>query len=80
MAGSGSGWQLVHLTSRPDGRGAELRAKVPFDFEDEEQRKGLRFQVQVTDQVSLEFLSEYKDSKRDHFLYHSWTYSTTMAS
>lgn len=53
MAGSGNGWHLMELIGRPDGSGAELKAKEPLDFEAAEQRQGIRFQVQVTDQVRI---------------------------
>ena len=48
---SGRGWQLVTVSGRPDGGGAQLRALVPLDKENPEHKHGLRFQVQVTDQV-----------------------------
>ena len=48
---SGLGWQLVQLVEREGGEGAQLMAKRPFDFEDERYKEGVRFQVQVTDQV-----------------------------
>ena len=51
---SGRGWQLVELVKRQgeqEWEGAELRATEEFDYEHPEHKDGLRFQVQVTDQV-----------------------------
>jgi len=53
VPGSGRGWQLVELVGRLDGSAAELRALEPLDYEDKNQRLGLKFQVQVTDQVRI---------------------------
>ena len=40
------------MSGKPDGDGAQLKALVPLDRENSQHKDGLRFQVQVTDQVS----------------------------
>ena len=50
MESSGWGWQ--HFGVRTVGTAGHLHALRTLDYEDEAQRRGFRFMVQVTDRVS----------------------------
>lgn len=50
VPGSGNGWEKFGLRTR--GNVGTVFALSPLDYEDEKQKRGLRFLVEVTDKVS----------------------------
>ncbi|XP_042205076.1 uncharacterized protein LOC121854466 [Homarus americanus] len=51
-----SGWGWQHFGMRTEGTAGHLVAIKTLDYEDQAQRQGFRFMVQVTDRVSLVYL------------------------
>lgn len=56
MESSGWGWEFFGI--RASGSVGEVFAIKPLDYENERQRQGFRFLVQVTDKVSNGFDKE----------------------
>ena len=61
LPGTGKGWQLFWIKSSPSGTSGDIRTRIPLDFENIQHRRGFRFMVQVSDQVSKDRLFIHKN-------------------